>query len=87
MFETPAALLACLEAVALDSEAAVVRVKNRLDAGYDARGTAGYRDVLLNVRLETAETRRLGLEGHVCEVQLVLRDFALLQVGPALHLI
>ena len=36
----------------------------------------------LNLRLDTAETRRLGLEAHVCEVQLVLVDFARLKVRP-----
>jgi hypothetical protein len=38
--------------------------------------------VALNLRLDTAETRRLGLEAHVCEVQLVLVDFARLKVQP-----
>ena len=47
-------------------------MKNRLDEGYDAGATAGYRDVVLNLVIDTPETRRLGLETHVCEVQLAL---------------
>ena len=42
-----------------------------------------YRDVRLNLRLETAATRRLGLDTHVCEVQLVLLDFALIKARQA----
>jgi hypothetical protein len=32
--------------------------------------------VLVNLRLDTEETRRRGVELHVCEVQLMLRAFA-----------
>ena len=82
VFDGPAGVLACLEAAARDPDVVVVRVKNRLHGGYDARQTAGYRDVLLNVRVDTPETRRLGIETHVCEVQLALAAFASLQVLP-----
>jgi hypothetical protein len=36
--------------------------------------------VVVNLRLETSETRRLGLDGHVCELQLILTAFAKLMV-------
>ena len=39
-----------------------------------------YRNVVLNLRIETSETARLGLEQHICELQLNLRDFAELLV-------
>ena len=58
-----------------------MRVKNRLDPDYDAEESGGYRDVGLNLRVVTAETRRLGVETHVCEVQLLLRTFAELKVS------
>ena len=48
---------------------AILRVKNRLSHAYDSRRSAGYRDVALNLRLDTPETRRLGLAHHVCEVR------------------
>jgi len=35
-----------------------------------------YRDVNLNVKITTEETRRMGLDQHVCEVLLLLRPFA-----------
>jgi len=37
------------------------------------------RDYLINLRIETNETCGLGLEGHVCELQLILKDFALVK--------
>ena len=37
--------------------------------------SAGYRSVLLNLRIVTKETEMLACETHVCEVQLVLRAF------------
>ncbi len=79
-FETPEDLAAALRIIAADSEALIVRVTNRLRDDYDALQTLGYRDVGLNLRLMTAATRRLGLDGHICEVQLVLADFAKIKV-------
>lgn len=48
--------------------------------------------VTVNLCFETAEARALGLEGHVCEVQIVPRAFAdlvvsFLRVFPHLHFI
>ena len=43
VFETPDGVRRCLEAMAGDADAAVVRVKNRYAADYDAEETAGYR--------------------------------------------
>ena len=80
IFESATDLLSCLEAVGTDPDVVVVRVKNRLRADYDARQSAGYRDVMVNLRVATAETVRLGVDGHVCELQLVLRSFAELKV-------
>ena len=75
-----AGVAACLAAVRADPEARVLRVKNRLDPADDARGSAGYRDVALNVRLETAAAVALGVDGHVCELQLLLRPYADIKV-------
>ena len=73
-------LVKCLRAIRDDPDAVVVRVKNRLDPDYAARESGGYRDVLVNVRLETAETEELCAAGHVCEVQLLLQPFAEIKV-------
>ena len=82
-FDTPEDMAAALKIIAADEEAFVIRVTNRLQADYDAGRTLGYRDVGLNLRLATAATRRVGLDGHICEVQLVLADFAKIKVRPA----
>ena len=69
IFDDPREVAACLRAVAADPAVAILRVKNRLSPAYDSRRSAGYRDVALNLRLDTPETRRLGLAHHVCEVR------------------
>ena len=60
----------------------VIRIKNRLDPAHNAARSAGYRDVALNLRVMCAAARRLGVDTHVCEVQLLLRIFADLKVAP-----
>ena len=59
-----------------------MRVKNRLDPAHDAAASGGYRDVGLNLRLDSDKTRQLGVDGHVCEVQLLLLQFAEIRVRP-----
>ena len=73
-------MIKCIEAISADEESRVERVVNRLHPTYDSTNTAGYRDVSLNLLLRTPETVRLGLGGHVCEVQLVLVSFAEIKV-------
>ena len=80
VFSDPAGIAACLRVIADDPAAEILRVKNRLSLRHDSTQSAGYRDVAINLRLSTDETRRLGLAGHVCEVQLLLRPFADLKV-------
>jgi len=75
-FERPQDLLACLEAIHRDPSVRVCRVTNRLRPDYDARRTAGYRDVALNLRLDNRETRELCIENHIAELQLLLIPFA-----------
>ncbi len=84
-FDSPRDLLACLEALVADQEIRVLRVKNSLRVGHDAAGTAGYRMVMVNLSLATAETERLGVDLHVCELQLLLRDFAVLKSESGHH--
>ncbi len=64
-----------------------MRIKNQLDPGpaglqagsRDTAGATGYRDLALNllVRSELARERRA--DWHVCEVRLMLIDFARLK--------
>uniref|UniRef100_A0A7S0N255 Uncharacterized protein n=1 Tax=Cryptomonas curvata TaxID=233186 RepID=A0A7S0N255_9CRYP len=80
IFETVQDLCVCLRSILDDRQVRVVRIKNRLDVLYDARISAGYRDVSINLCLVGVEAIRLGLDHHVCEVQLLLREFADLKV-------
>ena len=50
----------------------VVRLKDRMSAFYDSMVSGGYRDFLLNVRCAT---------GHVCELQITLRDLLQIKEG------
>jgi hypothetical protein len=43
VFSKPCQILACLEAIAADSEVEIVRVNNKLARTYDAGLTLGYR--------------------------------------------
>ena len=54
---------------------------NQLWPRYDSTKSAGYRDVALNLCLRTAAARELGVEMHVCEVQLMLLPFAEMKVN------
>ena len=81
-FTDLAHLIAGLRAIAADPEAELVHVKNRLSPAVDSRHTAGYRDVLVNLALSTADTRRLRLGAAVCELQLSLVRFARIKAPP-----
>jgi len=75
VFERLEDLCECLERILGDPELVVMRIKNRLDPSFDARTTGGYRDVALNVRVVTERTRELGVAGHVCELQLLMKEY------------
>mmetsp|Transcript_34638 Transcript_34638/g.50728 ORF Transcript_34638/g.50728 Transcript_34638/m.50728 type:complete len:100 (-) Transcript_34638:283-582(-) len=69
-------IASCLQNISNDPHVQILRIKNRLSPDYDAAQlSGGYRDVALNLILITPETQRLGLNGHVCEVQLILKPF------------
>ena len=36
--------------------------------------------VVLNLKIDTEETRMMGVENHVCELQMVLKSFAYMPV-------
>jgi len=57
-----------------------LQVKNRLDPAYDSAKSAGYRDVLVTLRLVNEETVSMNVETHICELQLILAPFYELKV-------
>ncbi len=77
----------CLAAIIRDPDVTVLRVKSRMDPDFDASQSAGYRNLALNLRLTTPAAAALGAETHVCEVQLLLVDIAVIKVlsDPPLH--
>uniref|UniRef100_A0A7S0VV58 Uncharacterized protein n=1 Tax=Hemiselmis tepida TaxID=464990 RepID=A0A7S0VV58_9CRYP len=77
VFENVSDLTRCLQLICEDPDLEVLRVKNRLRRDFDPWSSCGYRNVSLNVRVITDITTKFGVDTHVCEVQLLLRSFAL----------
>uniref|UniRef100_A0A6U2B612 Uncharacterized protein n=1 Tax=Hemiselmis andersenii TaxID=464988 RepID=A0A6U2B612_HEMAN len=78
-FESLGDLTECLEAIWADENVVVSRITNRMGADFKSDETGGYRDVSINLRLVSPEAQALGAELHVCEVQLLLKGYALLR--------
>jgi len=84
IFDNLEDLRACVEAISKNSDLDVMSLRNHFDERYDARHTAGYRDVVLRMRVRTEATIDLGLSGHVVELQLAHRKMAML-LNPQQH--
>ena len=61
------------------SQVRVERIKNRMSEAYNSSESAGYRDVCVNLRVINPTAVALGVELHMCEVQLILKGFAQLK--------
>jgi hypothetical protein len=79
-FDNVRDLTDCLKIIAADQTVRLVRIKNRLDLLYDEGQSGGYRDLALNLSMATEWNCSLGLERHVCELQLILKSFAEVKV-------
>ena len=71
VFDAFADLARCLAAVAASPAVRVVRVRNWLRDEHDPFASAGFRAVVVLLRLDSDEARRSGIENLVCELQLV----------------
>ena len=49
---------------------AVLQIKNRFDLGFDSTESAGYRNMSLSFIIVDESTMHLGVDAHVCELQL-----------------
>ena len=58
-----------------DDGVQILRLKNRFSTDWPSERSLGYRDVMLNIRIETQTTKDLGIHVHVVEVQLALDAF------------
>jgi len=76
VFKSLQDLILCFRTIADDASVVIERVKNRLSPAYESKLTAGYRDVCINLRMVGAQAQALGSELHLCEVQLLLLEFA-----------
>ena len=83
-FDSLTDLCRCLEEIRRDARLQVVCLKNRFDTDADVSRTAGYRDVLVRVRVCTKTTEELGVSEHVCELQLAHREMSQ-HLSPAQH--
>ena len=75
VFDTFTDLTMCLGEIVTDLDVKVERVKSKMSMTYDSSTTAGYRDVALNMKMDTDLACALGCETHLCEVQLLLKKF------------
>ena len=73
VFEDLSDLVAMLKRLRQDPELIIMRIKNRLDPRYNSALSAGYRDVLVNVRIENSESVKLNVSHHIAELQLIPR--------------
>ncbi len=81
VFESLDDLASCLQTIEADPDVTILRIKNRLDPNYNSLTTAGYRDVELNMLIINQATLDLGINTHVCEMQLIHQPFAELKVA------
>jgi len=80
-FDTFTDLTQALGCIVTDFDVKVERVKSRMSLKHDGDATAGYRDVMLNLRVCTKGTAMLGCDTHLCELQLVLKSFGELKTA------
>ena len=77
VFGTIQDLTDCLVALSEEEAVEILRIKSTMTKdGCDGQISSGFRFVLVNLRIRTEETIRLCVNGHVCELQLVLLPFA-----------
>jgi hypothetical protein len=84
VFEEVSDLVKCLNRIKEDADIKIVRIKNRMDPEYLSLWSAGYRDVSMNLCIVTDMSKNLGIDSHVCELQLILRSIAALKVRSKL---
>eukprot|EP00293_Proteomonas_sulcata_P013055 CAMPEP_0184293366 /NCGR_PEP_ID=MMETSP1049-20130417/4820_1 /TAXON_ID=77928 /ORGANISM="Proteomonas sulcata, Strain CCMP704" /LENGTH=297 /DNA_ID=CAMNT_0026601329 /DNA_START=225 /DNA_END=1118 /DNA_ORIENTATION=- len=76
LFDTVADLLACLKAIGRNNEVEILRIKNKFDTGYNDPLKSGFRVLHLNLCFHSRKAALLGVENHVCELQMGLVEFA-----------
>jgi hypothetical protein len=81
VFENMTDLTNCLGIIITDDCVRVERLKNRLSPSWNSDDASGYRDVCINLSVISPVAQTLGTELHICEIQLLLLDFAKLRTS------
>ena len=63
-------ICACLDAISTNPDLRIEAIKNGFDERLDARRNAGYRQVVVLLRVVTEHTQMLGVSSLTCELQL-----------------
>jgi len=72
-------LRSCLDSILKDRDLEIIRIKNRLALDYNSHISCGYRDVGICLRIRKELTDKYAIDQHICELQLVLEQFAKLK--------
>mmetsp|Transcript_18071 Transcript_18071/g.28024 ORF Transcript_18071/g.28024 Transcript_18071/m.28024 type:complete len:124 (+) Transcript_18071:93-464(+) len=75
VFHNVDGLISCLKAIRSDTEVRLIRIKNRMDPGYSSSYSGGFRNICINFCLSSSSATRLGLDLHVCELQMLFEEF------------
>ena len=84
IFNSLSDICRCLDTIAQSPDLEIVRFHNSFDPDSDAHRTAGYRHVMVVLRVVTDATTAFGLSGHCCELQLSHQRMARL-ITPEQH--
>lgn len=84
IFDSLEDILTCVNMIANDPDLHIIKITNRFDPDADISTTAGYRDVVLKLRVVSEATNILGVSGHCCELQLAQREIVSL-ITPSQH--
>jgi len=79
VFSQAADLLKCLQLLGEDHEIAVIRTKSSMDPDGSPQHLSGFRQISINFTILSDRACKRGVSWHVCELQLLLLDFALLK--------
>ena len=77
VFERVSDLASCLEQLVNDPSITVMRIKSSMGASANKKSAMkGFKQVVLNIKIDNEQTRRLCVHHHVCEILLQVKDMA-----------
>jgi hypothetical protein len=77
VFERVSDLASCLEQLVYDPTITVMRIKSNMGASANKNSAMkGFKQVVVNIKIDNEQTRRLCVHHHVCEILLQVKDMA-----------